>query len=287
MVPCLFVSDLHGQISRYEKLFSAILHERPAGVFLGGDLLPSGFGALAESGCHYRDFIADFLVNRFGDLRSAMGAAYPQVFLILGNDDPRMEEEQIQEISEQGLWHYVHGREVPLHGFRIFGYSYVPPTPFQLKDWERYDVSRYIPPGSVSPEEGMRSVEVSALDARYSTIKEDLEDLAGSGDMDRAVFLFHTPPHETTLDRAALDGKSVDYVPLDLHVGSIAVRRFIEGRQPLITLHGHIHESPRLTGSWKDRMGRTHLFSGGHDGLELALVRIDLESPAEATRTLL
>jgi Icc-related predicted phosphoesterase len=88
------------------------------------------------------------------------------------------------------------------------------------------------------------------------------------------------------LDRAALDGKSIDYVPLDLHVGSIAVRRFIEARQPLMTLHGHIHESPRLTGSWKDRLGETALFSGGHDGPELALVRIDLENPGQATRVL-
>ena len=99
------------------------------------------------------------------------------------------------------------------------------------------------------------------------------------------MFLFHTPPHETKLDRAALDGKMVDHVPLDLHVGSIAVRRFIEARQPLLTLHGHIHESARLTGSWRDRIGRTHLFSAAHDGPELALVRFDLEHPEGATRS--
>ena len=81
---------------------------------------------------------------------------------------------------------------------------------------------------------------------KYGTIKEDLEALTGEADLARAVFLFHTPPHETKLDRAALDGKMVDHVPLDLHVGSIAVRRFIEARHPLLTLHGHIHESPRL-----------------------------------------
>jgi len=37
-----------------------------------------------------------------------------------------------------------------------------------------------------------------------------------------------------------------------LAVGSIAVRRFIEERQPLLTLHGHIHESARLTGDWRE-----------------------------------
>lgn len=286
MVPCLFVSDLHGQIERYESLFDAILQDQPMGVFLGGDLLPSGFSSLGVQERAYGDFLSEYLAARFEDLRSTMGPAFPQVFVILGNDDPRCEEGTVQEIAARGLWHYAHNREVPFHGFRIFGYSYVPPTPFRLKDWERYDVSRYVPPGSVSPEEGARSVEVSPQEAKYSTIKEDLELLAGEGSLENAVFLFHTPPHETALDRAALDGKSIDYVPLDLHVGSIAVRRFIEERQPLMTLHGHIHESPRLTGSWKDQLGQTPLFSGGHDGPELALVRIDLENPAQATRVL-
>jgi Icc-related predicted phosphoesterase len=101
------------------------------------------------------------------------------------------------------------------------------------------------------------------------------------------VFLFHTPPFETSLDRAATDDKTVDHVPLDLHVGSIAVRRFIEARQPLVTLHGHIHESARLTGSWRYRLGRTYAFSAAHDGPELALVSFDLTDLDSATRELL
>ena len=75
---------------------------------------------------------------------------------------------------------------------------------------------------------------------------------AKDNDLSRAMFLFHTPPYNTGLDRAALDGKKVNYVDLDVHVGSIAVRRFIESRQPLLTLHGHIHESARITGSGKN-----------------------------------
>ena len=76
-------------------------------------------------------------------------------------------------------------------------------------------------------------------------------------------------------------------MPLDVHVGSIAIRRFIEDRQPLVTLHGHVHESARLTGSWRDTIGRTHLFSAAHDGPELALVRFDLGDIASATRELI
>jgi hypothetical protein len=61
----------------------------------------------------------------------------------------------------------------------VYGYNYVPPTPFQLKDWERYDVSRYVEPGCVSPEEGRRSVTVDAMETRYATIQQDLVALDG------------------------------------------------------------------------------------------------------------
>jgi Icc-related predicted phosphoesterase len=133
----------------------------------------------------------------------------------------------------------------------------------------------------------MRTVQVDAHEIRYATIANDLEALAGHREVGRAIFLFHTPPYQTRLDRAALDGRMVDHAPLDVHVGSIAVRRFIEHRQPLLTLHGHIHESARITGSWHDQLGATHMFTGAHDGPELALVRFDLEEPASARRELI
>jgi Icc-related predicted phosphoesterase len=168
----------------------------------------------------------------------------------------------------------------------LYDYAYVPPA-FTLKDWERYDVSRYVPPGCVSPEEGHHSVDFDPHALRYATIQDDLARLAADDPMERAVFLLHTPPHETALDRAALDGKMVDGVPLDLHVGSIAVKRFIEERQPLLTLHGHVHESSRLTGSWRDRIGRTHMFTAAHDGPELSLIHFDLNDLDAAARRLL
>jgi Icc-related predicted phosphoesterase len=148
-------------------------------------------------------------------------------------------------------------------------------------------VSRYVDPGCVSPEEGVRTVPLDAREARNRTIREDLEKLTGGEKMENAVFLFHTPPYRTNLDRAALDGRMVDHVPVDVNVGSIAVERFIRSRGPWITLHGHVHESARLTGSWKDRIGRTRLFSAAHDGPELSLVRFNLADPDAATRELL
>jgi hypothetical protein len=163
----------------------------------------------------------------------------------------------------------------------------VPPTPFRLKDWERYDVSRYVDPGCVSPEEGWRTVPVPPSEIRYGTIQQDLDALVGDRSLERAIMLFHAPPYKSALDRAALDGRTIDYVPLDVHVGSIAIQRFIERRQPRITLHGHVHESARLTGEWRTRMSETWSYSAAHDGAELALVRFDPDAPDLATRALI
>ena len=223
----------------------------------------------------------------FAKVRQLLHSEYPDILLILGNDDPRCQEGPFKEASTQGVWHYVHGQTLTVNSFPVYGYACVPPTPFLLKDWECYDVSSHVPPGAVSPEEGCRSVPAEERRVKRGTIKRYQESLVGEEPLDQAVFLFHTPPYDTPLDRAALDGKTYEHVALDVHVGSIAIRRFIEERQPLLTLHGHIHESTRLTGEWKIRLGRTVCINGAHDGPELALVRFDLESPWDATRELL
>jgi Icc-related predicted phosphoesterase len=283
---CLFVSDLHGRIGRYEKLFERIAVEGPEAVFLGGDLLPMPFDGSWASDRDGADFLDDFLVPALAGLRGRMAGRYPRLFLILGNDDSRSVEPALEAAEAAGIWTYIHNRRVDMGAFPVYGYACVPPTPFAWKDWERYDVSRYVDPGCVSPEEGLRSVPVPPHEIRHGTIAADLAALAPQGGLENAILLFHSPPYRTRLDRAALDGRMIDHVPVDVHVGSIAIRRFIETEQPRITLHGHIHESARLTGSWRDRIGRTHLFSAAHDGPELALVRFRPEDPGAAVRTL-
>ena len=282
MTRCLFAADLHGHADRYEKLLAAVARERPDALFLGGDLLPHAFAHDVPA-----DFLAEALGPGLARLRNELGAAYPRVFAILGNDDPAAEIAALDELAGRGLLEHVHMRRVPLGAFAVLGYACVPPTPFLLKDWERWDVSRHLEPGCVSPEEGVRSVPADPSDVRYGTIARDLVALAGGHDLARAVVLFHAPPYDTALDRAALDGRTFEHVPLDVHVGSIAIRRFIEERRPRVSLHGHVHESARITGSWRERIGDTWCCSAAHDGPELAVVRFDLEDPAGATRELI
>lgn len=281
-----FVSDLHGNASRYEKLFVQIQKMKPRAVFLGGDLLPASLIYREHSKAVAVNFVNGFMAPSFRKLKANMGAQYPDVFLILGNDDPRSEEEHFLVHEKNELWHYMHMKKVALDGYTVYGYSMVPPTPFLLKDWERYDVSRYVDPGCVHPTEGFRTVNTDE-DIEFSTIKNDLEILTGEDDLSKTIFLFHSPPYKTALDRAGLDGVVVDHVPVDVHVGSIAIKEFIEKKQPMLTLHGHIHESARITGSWKEKLGRTMAYSAAFEGSGLALVQFNDKCLLSAQRIIL
>jgi len=277
----IFVTDLHGKISRYEKLFSLLQKETPDALFIGGDILPHAM----KGSDRYDDFLDDYFIPEFSELKARMGDRYPEIFLILGNDDPAIEEHKIREAEEKGLLNYINEKKATLGEFSVFGYCFVPPTPFQLKDWEKYDVSRYVDPGCMHPDEGFRSVE-PPKNLLFETIQKDLENLTADEDLSKAVFLFHSPPYDTHLDRAALDGQMIDHVPLDVHVGSIAIKRFIDERQPLVTLHGHIHESTRLTGKWKQQIGKTVAINAAHDGGQLCAVMLELENQWDARRLL-
>jgi Icc-related predicted phosphoesterase len=65
---------------------------------------------------------------------------------------------------------------------------------------------------------------------------------------ERAIFNLHVPPARTALDKApALDGSLKPVVRggalIMKSVGSEAVRQVLERHQPMLGLHGHIHES--------------------------------------------
>lgn len=75
--------------------------------------------------------------------------------------------------------------------------------------------------------------------------------IEGLDDFSRAVFNFHAPPIDSTLDTCPKLDPSTDPPtvitaggePVMFGAGSKAVREAIERYQPLLSLHGHIHES--------------------------------------------
>ena len=78
-------------------------------------------------------------------------------------------------------------------------------------------------------------------------IKEDLEQLKKISNPSSTIYVMHAPPFNTKLD----------ITNAGIHVGSKAIRNFIEKEQPYLTLHGHIHESPKVSGSYADKIKNT------------------------------
>jgi Icc-related predicted phosphoesterase len=78
---------------------------------------------------------------------------------------------------------------------------------------------------------------------------ERLDQLADQvSDPRRAVFMIHVPPYDSGLDTAPILDENLRPTVsagdvLRGPVGSTAVRRLIEERQPILSIHGHIHES--------------------------------------------
>ncbi len=286
MIKCIFSTDLHGNIKKFDKFFDYILKEKPDIVFLGGDILPSGISAFTGSDTN-SNFIDGYLKNKLLTIKTELKNNYPRFYTIMGNDDPKIYEEDILRLDKENLLEYINQKIVNYKNYNIVGYSYVPPTPFSLKDWEKYDVSRYVDPGCTSPEEGYRTVEEPINIIRFSTIEKDINTLTEKLSIENSIFLFHSPPYKTNLDRINTHGRMIDYVKIDENVGSIAIKKFIEAKQPLITLHGHIHESAQISGKWYELIGRTICINGAHQGQELSIVRINIGDEISFDRILI
>jgi uncharacterized protein len=97
-------------------------------------------------------------------------------------------------------------------------------------------------------------------------IAERLERLAGKlSNPASAIFNLHVPPYDSRLDTAPLLGQDLRVrtsmgAVVTAPVGSTAVRAAIERHQPLLSLHGHIHESGGAV-----RLGRTLAVNAGSE----------------------
>lgn len=104
-----------------------------------------------------------------------------------------------------------------------------------------------------------RELDEEEIYARLKRLAEQLEN------PERAIFNIHVPPWESSLDTAFEVDEELRYVtrggrPHEVPTGSQAVRQIIEETQPLLSLHGHIHESKGVT-----KIGRTVAINPGSD----------------------
>jgi len=129
---------------------------------------------------------------------------------------------------------------------------------------DQHDVARYLEDIGVSLHGRGRIIEslgimglggsnYTPFNTPYEFSEQELGAFLASGfaqvsDAKNFILVSHTPPIQTKTDRLA-NGT---------HVGSKAVRAFIEEKQPLLCLTGHIHES-----RGQDYIGRTLIINPG------------------------
>lgn len=263
----LYTADLHGNPAFYKKLFT--IAPKAHAVVIGGDLLPKtgNFAGLIEE---QQRFIVEELRPRLESFHDDNRDI--AVFLMMGNDDFSVNMNLLEEMEGEGLCQLLHMRtHVLARDLSIAGYSCVRPTPFSCKDWERYDDrQRILQPGPyrsvISTGDGLVDIDEQEWFGTHLMIEEDLEELAKTSDPKKTVYVIHDPPWNTNLD-VLYNGQ---------HIGSMAVRRFIERHQPPLVLSGHIHESPRASGKITGRIGDTLCVNPGQTEAILRAVTIDI-----------
>lgn len=256
MLRLLYVTDLHGWTRGYERIAAIAQEEGITTVVNGGDMFPHGKDLIATQ----RRFIEKYL-RAYLDGLSAAGISY---YGMLGNDDCRAVLPDWQGLVKASpRLHDLTEGWLPLDdGLAICGCNYIPDPPFRLKDWSVLDTRDYRrPPQHPDPliSRGDRLELIGDIDAFFRT-RPTLEDLLNaiaerSLCWERAVFVGHAPPQGTGLGN----------ISAGTDVGSVAVRAWIRRYQPLLTLHGHIHESCRITGIDTVKIGRTTVHQPGQE----------------------
>jgi Icc-related predicted phosphoesterase len=155
-------------------------------------------------------------------------------FVMPGNDDPPGVDDAIEAAAKVEA---CDDRVVEFDGYSMLSLGYSNPTPFDS-------------PRELGEEELYR---------RIAGLAERVPD------PERAIFNLHVPPYDSTLDTAAQLDEHLEVVmsgsaPKMIPVGSTAVREAIERFQPMLALHGHVHESAGAT-----RIGRTLCINPGSD----------------------
>ena len=120
-----------------------------------------------------------------------------------------------------------------------------------------------VPNANMTPWDCPRDMEEPELAEKIRGLAEQIER------MDRAIFNIHVPPYDTGIDEAPELTEDMQMImsasgePRMIPVGSTAVREAILEHQPMLGLHGHIHESSGIR-----ELGDTTLVNPGSEYAE-------------------
>jgi Icc-related predicted phosphoesterase len=269
----LFTTDIHADPSLLGQLSRVAGSHRIDALIIGGDIVPHSLPQARVLGLLGAQ--AAYLENTLIPALQQMKARQDMdIYLDLSNDDFAANR-HILEHYQGKLLHLLHMQKHPLNAhIDVLGYMNVPPTPFQRKDWEKPDTAdRPYAPGARVRLRGYLThtgrIQETVLDLdSHHTMEKDLNRL--SAQIHRPfIFVAHCPPWDTPLDLLS-NGQ---------HAGSLSIRRFVEhwGRQGrmMASLHGHIHESPQVSGAVHTRINGTLCINPGQQNrLQFVIVEI-------------
>ncbi|HZX44166.1 MAG TPA: metallophosphoesterase [Candidatus Nanoarchaeia archaeon] len=179
----IFCSDLHGNEAYYDRLLSFAKQEMADAIIIGGDLCPHLKIDIIDAILGQKQFIEGFLAS-FSERCVSKGIA---LYLIMGNDDFRANYPLLKKFNN------LHNLVKDLGRWNITGYSFVPPHPFLLKDWEKPDFD-YL-------ELTEHPREVRTAPRELGTIREDLDKLGKLCNPQETIYVMHSPPYSTLLDK--------------------------------------------------------------------------------------
>ena len=244
----IYACDIHGDIGKYEQLYKTLKETNINTLVLGGDLLPKKADLRAPI---QRRFINGY----FNEYMKKLNSEKIRFVGILGNDDlESIEPDYINMISKYENIYNVDGKKIDIDGISFIGLSKVLDTPFFRKDRITIEDGREMPKQLKEIVYVNKCTEPLTIDEwkiyreeNIPHMDEELNKLPKPTEGNKAVFIFHAPPYGCGLDNCK-DGDKV---------GSNAITQFIKNEEPYMTFHGHIHESPKISGKWYEKIDNT------------------------------
>ncbi len=289
-----FATDIHGSERTYRKFINAGKFYQVNTIVMGGDI--SGkllIPIIREANGHYRATLQGTvqhftteeelkgLQDRLGLLGFYWKIMEEDEYKVLAEDHSKVDA-LFHELARQRLKEWVDLAETRLKGtgIRVFCTGGNDDDPEVLEAIKGVNLESFIAcEAKVVPldeDHCMASVGFSnptpwktpreIPDERLAEIIEGM--CAQVSDFQRAIFNFHVPPIDSTLDLCPkLDWTTDPPTPITSSgqmvyagAGSAAVRKAIEKYQPMLGLHGHIHEAQGMV-----KIGRTTCINPGSE----------------------
>lgn len=268
----MVLADPHQTDTKWDLLVKDVQKHEPDVVAVAGDLLPKSNGILGQL-----SFKPE--LRRYAGLIKEAGA---ELVFILGNDDNRLFIEEMEKGDREGLWHYVADRVKKVKGYDFCGCPWIRDYPFGHKYWVAAESPDdvYICPFQISSpvvindnNELENIHDFKEYLVNKPSIKESLEKMAEQvDDMSSSIWLIHCPPVKLEFDLCGSGDR----------VGSPAIYDFLAEKQPLLSVHGHIHEAPEVNGQiWAAKIGETVCVQAGQPDEGIHYVMVELTDEGE------